>query len=149
MQKQQQITAQFLKPILRIWGHQRNVFPLHCISDQILSPNCKCSYPFRGVLVFKPPCFESIDSNSLSLEEESLMRSFKRHELPVDSVVVSFPKEGLLGYLESNLSVFPSDRNRFNTTTISRIGFVLTLQTYENSDTFGPTYFKDPYPYSA
>ncbi|KAJ6715602.1 LEUCINE-RICH REPEAT-CONTAINING PROTEIN [Salix viminalis] len=130
-------------------GQPEKCVPLHCISDQILSPNCKCSYPFRGVLVFKPPCFESTDSNSLSLEEESLMRSFKLHELPVDSVVVSFPKEGLLGYLESNLSVFPSDRNRFNTTTISRIGFVLTLQTYENSDTFGPTYFKDPYPYSA
>ena len=78
------------------------------------------------------------------------MRSFKFHKLPVDSVDVSFPKEDSFGYLESNLSVFPSDRNHFNTTTISDIGFVLTLQTYENSDTFGPTYFKgDPYPYSA
>ncbi|KAB5574526.1 hypothetical protein DKX38_001720 [Salix brachista] len=132
-------------------GPPEKCVPLHCISDQISSPNCKCSYPFRGVLVFKPPCLESRDSNSYEhLEEESLMRSFKLHELPVDSVVVSFPKEGLLGYLESNLSVFPSDRNHFNTTTISDIGFVLTLQTYESSDTLGPTYFKgDPYPYSA
>ncbi|KAB5574527.1 hypothetical protein DKX38_001721 [Salix brachista] len=132
-------------------GPPEKCVPLHCISDQILSPNCKCSYPFRGVLVFKPPFLESRNSKKslMRLEEESLMRSFKLHELPVDSVVVSFPKEGLLGYLESNLSVFPSDRNHFNTTTISDIGFVLTLQTIEDPDIFGPSYFKGaPYPYS-
>ncbi|KAJ6715601.1 LEUCINE-RICH REPEAT RECEPTOR-LIKE PROTEIN KINASE-RELATED [Salix viminalis] len=69
-------------------GPPEKCVPLHCISDQISSPNCKCSYPFRGVLFFKPPCLESRDSNSYEhLEEESLMRSFKLHELPVDSVV--------------------------------------------------------------
>ncbi|KAJ6309294.1 hypothetical protein OIU76_018816 [Salix suchowensis] len=131
-------------------GPPEKCVPLHCISDQILSPNCKCSYPFRGVLVFKPPCLESIDSNSYEhLEEESLMRSFTFLQLPVDSVVVSFPKEGLLGNLESNVSVFPSGQNHFNTTTISAIGFVLNLQTIENPDIFGSSYFKDPYPYSA
>ncbi|KAJ6342999.1 hypothetical protein OIU78_010841 [Salix suchowensis] len=131
-------------------GPPEKCVPLHCISDQILSPNCKCSYPFRGVLFFKPPCLESRDSNSYEhLEEESLMRSFKLHELPVDSVAVSFPKDGLPGYLESDLSIFPSGRNHFNTTTISKIGFVLTLQTIENPDIFGSSLFKDPHPYSA
>ncbi|KAI9397106.1 hypothetical protein POPTR_004G232301v4 [Populus trichocarpa] len=123
--------------------------PLHCISDQISSPNCKCSYPYRGVLVFKPPFLESRNSTYyVHLEEESLMRSFKFHQLPVDSVDVNFPAKDSFGYLESNLSMFPSGQNHFNTATISDIGFVLTLQTYENSDIFGPTYFKgSAYPY--
>ncbi|XP_011028451.1 PREDICTED: probable leucine-rich repeat receptor-like protein kinase At5g49770 isoform X2 [Populus euphratica] len=123
--------------------------PLHCISDQISSPNCKCSYPYRGVLVFKPPFLESRNSAYyVHLEEESLMRSFKFHQLPVDSVEVNFPAKDSFGYLESNLSMFPSGQDHFNTATISDIGFVLTLQTYENSDIFGPTYFKgSPYPY--
>ena len=76
------------------------------------------------------------------------MRSFKIHKLPVDSVDVSFPKEESFGYLESNLSVFPSGQNHFNTTTISGIGFALNLQTIENPDIFGPSYFKGAaYPY--
>nr|XP_034916261.1 probable leucine-rich repeat receptor-like protein kinase At5g49770 isoform X3 [Populus alba] len=123
--------------------------PLHCISDQISSPNCECSYPYRGVLVFKPPFLESRNSTYyVHLEEESLMRSFKSHQLPVDSVEVNFPAKDSFGYLESNLSMFPSGQNHFNTATISYIGFVLSLQTYENSDIFGPTYFKgSAYPY--
>uniref|UniRef100_A0A3N7EZ97 non-specific serine/threonine protein kinase n=1 Tax=Populus trichocarpa TaxID=3694 RepID=A0A3N7EZ97_POPTR len=123
--------------------------PLHCISDQISSPNCKCSYPYRGVLVYKPPFLESRNlTYYVHLEEESLMRSFKFHQLPVDSVEVNFPAKDSFGYLESNLSMFPSGQNHFNTATISEIGFVLTLQTYENSDIFGPTYFKgSAYPY--
>ena len=123
--------------------------PLHCISDQISSPNCKCSYPYRGVLVYKPPFLESRNlTYYVHLEEESLMRSFKFHQLPVDSVDVNFPAKDSFGYLESNLSMFPSGQNHFNTATISDIGFVLTLQTYENSDIFGPTYFKgSAYPY--
>ena len=76
------------------------------------------------------------------------MHSFKNSNLPVDSVHVNCPKTGSSGYLESNVSVFPSGQNHFNRTTISYIGFVITLQTFENSDTFGPTYFKGAtYPY--
>ncbi|KAG5229408.1 leucine-rich repeat receptor protein [Salix suchowensis] len=131
--------------------------PLHCISDQISSPNCKCSYPFRGVLVFKPPFFESRNStyfehreeeSLMRLEEEYLMRSLKNSNVPVDSVYVNCPTTGSFGYLESNVSVFPSGQNHFNTTTISTIGSLLNLQTIENPDIFGSSYFKGaPCPY--
>ncbi|KAG6780068.1 hypothetical protein POTOM_016478 [Populus tomentosa] len=76
------------------------------------------------------------------------MHSFKNFNLPVDSVYVNCPTNDSLGYLESNVSVFPSGQNHFNTTTISGIGFVLNLQTIENPGIFGPSYFKGAaYPY--
>ncbi|KAB5574522.1 hypothetical protein DKX38_001716 [Salix brachista] len=138
-------------------GPPEKCVPLHCISDQISSPNCKCSYPFRGVLVFKPPFLESRNStyfehleeeSLMRLEEEYLMRSLKNSNVPVDSVYVNCPTTGSFGYLESNVSVFPSGQNHFNTTTISTIGSLLNLQTIENPDIFGPSYFKGaPYPY--
>ncbi|KAJ6937911.1 leucine-rich repeat receptor-like protein kinase [Populus alba x Populus x berolinensis] len=63
-------------------------------------------------------------------------------------VYVNCPTNDSLGYLESNVSVFPSGQNHFNTTTISGIGFVLNLQTIENPGIFGPSYFKGAaYPY--
>ncbi|KAJ6395000.1 hypothetical protein OIU77_024084 [Salix suchowensis] len=112
-------------------GPPEKCVPLHCISDQISSPNCKCSYPFRGVLVFKPPFLESRNStyfehleeeSLMRLEEEYLMRSLKNSNVPVDSVYVNCPTTGSFGYLESN--------------------------TIENPDIFGSSLFKGaPYSY--
>ncbi|KAI5593131.1 hypothetical protein BDE02_04G197800 [Populus trichocarpa] len=130
--------------------HQANSsFLLPCTSDQISSPNSKFSYPYTGVLFFRPPFLESRNATSyLCLVEVSLMHSFKNSRLPVDSVYVNCPTNDSLGYLESNVSVFPSGQNHFNTTTISEIGSVLNLQTIENPDIFGPSHFKGAaYPY--
>uniref|UniRef100_A0A3N7EV46 non-specific serine/threonine protein kinase n=1 Tax=Populus trichocarpa TaxID=3694 RepID=A0A3N7EV46_POPTR len=130
--------------------HQANSsFLLPCTSDQISSPNSKFSYPYTGVLFFRPPFLESRNATSYRcLVEESLMHSFKNSRLPVDSVYVNCPTNDSLGYLESNVSVFPSGQNHFNTTTISEIGSVLNLQTIENPDIFGPSHFKGAaYPY--
>uniref|UniRef100_A0A3N7EVB0 non-specific serine/threonine protein kinase n=1 Tax=Populus trichocarpa TaxID=3694 RepID=A0A3N7EVB0_POPTR len=124
-------------------------FLLPCISDQISSPNSKFSYPYTGVLFFRPPFLESRNATYYPrLVEESLMLSFKNSRLPVDSVYVNCPTNDSLGNLESNVSVFPSGQNHFNTTTISEIGSVLNLQTIENPDIFGPSHFKGAaYPY--
>ncbi|XP_034891374.1 leucine-rich repeat receptor protein kinase HPCA1 isoform X2 [Populus alba] len=124
-------------------------FLLPCISDQIFSPSSRFSYPYTGVLFFRPPFLESKNATYyLRLVEEPLMHSFKNFNLPVDSVYVNCPTNDSLGYLESNVSVFPSGQNHFNTTTISEIGFVLNLQTIENPGIFGPSYFKGAaYPY--
>lgn len=123
-------------------------FLLPCISDQISSPSSRFSYPYTGVLFFRPPFLESKNATYyLRLVEESLMHSLNSN-LPVDSVYVNCPTNNSLGYLESNVSVFPSGQNHFNTSTISTIGFVLNLQTIENPDVFGPSYFKGAaYPY--
>ncbi|KAI9397098.1 hypothetical protein POPTR_004G231600v4 [Populus trichocarpa] len=124
-------------------------FLLPCTSDQISSPNSKFSYPYTGVLFFRPPFLESRNATYYQRPvEESLMRSFKNSSLPVDSVYVNCPTNDSLGNLESNVSVFPSGQNHFNTTTISKIGFVLNRQTIENPDIFGPSQFKGAaYPY--
>ncbi|XP_073264975.1 leucine-rich repeat receptor protein kinase HPCA1 isoform X1 [Populus alba] len=124
-------------------------FLLPCISDQISSPSSRFSYPYTGVLFFRPPFLESTNSNYyLHLVEESLMHSLKNSNLSVDSVYVNCPTNDSLGYLKLNVSVFPSGQNHFNTTTISGIGFVLNLQTIENPGIFGPSYFKGAaYPY--
>ncbi|KAI5593138.1 hypothetical protein BDE02_04G198300 [Populus trichocarpa] len=130
--------------------HQANSsFLLPCISDQISSPNSKFSYPYTGVLFFRPPFLESRNATSyLCLVEVSLMHSFKNSRLPVDSVYVNCPTNDSLRYLEWNVSVFPSGQNHFNTTTISEIGSVLNLQTIENPVIFGPSHFKGAaYPY--
>jgi len=130
--------------------HQANSsFLLPCTSDQISSPNSKFSYPYTGVLFFRPPFLESRNATSyLCLVEVSLMHSFKNSRLPVDSVYVNCPTNDSLRYLEWNVSVFPSGQNHFNTTTISEIGSVLNLQTIENPVIFGPSHFKGAaYPY--
>ncbi|KAG6778398.1 hypothetical protein POTOM_018260 [Populus tomentosa] len=130
--------------------HQRiSSFLLPCISDQISSPSSRFSYPYTGIMFFRPPFLESTNPNYyLHLVEESLMHSLKNSNLSVDSVYVNCPTNDSLGYLESNVSVFPSGQNHFNTTTIFGIGFVLNLQTIENPDIFGPSYFKGAaYPY--
>jgi hypothetical protein len=121
----------------------------HCISDQISSPNSKFTYPYTGVLFFRPPFLESRNATCyLRLVEESLMHSFKNCNLPVDSVYVNCSTNDSLGYLELKVSVFPSGHNHFSTTTISEIGFVLNLQTIQNPDIFGPSYFQGvAYPY--
>ena len=76
------------------------------------------------------------------------MKTFKSHELPVDSVSLSNPRKDSSEYLDLNLDVFPSGDVRFNRTTIYSIGFVLSNQTFKPPKSFGPFYFiGDSYPY--
>ncbi|KAG6736032.1 hypothetical protein POTOM_061276 [Populus tomentosa] len=71
-------------------------FLLPCISDQISSPSSRFSYPYTGVLFFRPPFLESTNPNYY-LHLVSLMHSLKNFSLPVDSVHVNCPTNDSLG----------------------------------------------------
>lgn len=120
----------------------KNCVPSSCLANQLSSPNCKCAFPYTGLLVFRAPLFSNLGNITyFSALEKSLMDSFKSHQLPVDSVHLSQPRKDPSQYLYLNLQVFPSGQDRFNRTAISRIGFVLSNQTFKPPAQFGPFFF--------
>ncbi|GJV45750.1 hypothetical protein Tco_1430286 [Tanacetum coccineum] len=113
-----------------------------CGLDQTSSPNCKCSYPYTGTLSFRAPSFSDLENSSIYTSlQSSMMVSFKSNQLPVDSVSLSNPTKNSDNYLVVSLEVFPSGGERFNRSGISRIGFVLSNQTYKPPRSFGPYFF--------
>ncbi|XP_054776799.1 leucine-rich repeat receptor protein kinase HPCA1-like isoform X2 [Prosopis cineraria] len=120
----------------------KNCDPGTCSLEQIPSPNCQCSYPYTGALVFRAPSFSDLENNThYTTLEESLMHSFQSHELPVASISLSHPIKDSDQYLELSLQVFPSNQDRFNRTGTSSIGFLLSNQTFKPPKEFGPFYF--------
>ncbi|KAB5563830.1 hypothetical protein DKX38_003884 [Salix brachista] len=120
----------------------KNCVPASCLANQLSSPNCKCAFPYTGLLVFRAPLFSNLGNSSyFSALEKSLMDSFKSHQLPVDSVHLSQPRKDPSQYLDLNLQLFPFGQDRFNRTAISRIGFVLSNQTFKPPAQFGPFFF--------
>lgn len=69
------------------------------------------------------------------------MKTFQDSKLPVDSVSLSDPQKPPSQYLRIKLAVFPSGVDSFNRTGVSRIGFVLSNQTYKPPKQFGPFFF--------
>ncbi|KAL3729194.1 hypothetical protein ACJRO7_026312 [Eucalyptus globulus] len=125
--------------------------PAVCNSNQTSSPNCKCSYPYTGTLVFTAPSFSGL-GNSTYFEKlaSSMMIFFQSYQLPVASVSLSNPRKDSSDYLKLNLAVFPSEGVSFNRTSINSIGFVLSNQTYRPPKLYGPCYFiADQYMYFA
>ncbi|KAJ6937919.1 leucine-rich repeat receptor-like protein kinase [Populus alba x Populus x berolinensis] len=122
-----------------------------CFANQTSSPNCKCAFPYTGLLQFRAPSFSNLENSTYyTVLEKSLMDSFKLHQLPVDSVNLSHPRRDSSTYLVLNLQVFPFGQDRFNRTGISSIGFALSNQTFKPPSQFGPFYFMgDAYLYFA
>jgi Leucine-rich repeat (LRR) protein len=120
-----------------------NCIPNSCSStNQIESPKCQCAYPYIGRLNFRAPSFSSLGNASIYRSlEESLMVSFRSSQLPVDSVSLRNPNRNLDDYLVISLEVFPSGQDYFNRTGVSRIGFVLSNQTFKPPHNFGPFFF--------
>ncbi|XP_052623205.1 leucine-rich repeat receptor protein kinase HPCA1 isoform X2 [Lactuca sativa] len=113
-----------------------------CTSDQVSSPNCKCSYPYTGTLTFRAPSFSNLGNSTIYTSlQSSMMVSFQSNHLPVDSLSLSQPTKNSDKYLEINLAVFPSGGERFNRSGISQIGFILSNQTYKPPHSFGPYFF--------
>nr|GMC49562.1 probable leucine-rich repeat receptor-like protein kinase At5g49770 [Ipomoea batatas]GMC53258.1 probable leucine-rich repeat receptor-like protein kinase At5g49770 [Ipomoea batatas] len=120
-----------------------NCLSNQCTSDQISSPNCKCAYPYTGNLVFRAPSFSNLGNSSIfDALQESMMHSFKSHELPVDSVSLSNPADNPNDYLVVHLQVFPNGMDHFNRTGVSAIGFALSNQTFKPPPFFGPFVFQ-------
>ncbi|KAL9276307.1 hypothetical protein ACSQ67_026145 [Phaseolus vulgaris] len=120
-----------------------NCVPDTCKSEKIPSPNCICAYPYTGTLAFRAPSFSNLDNKThYSMLEESLMRYFKSHFVPVDSVLLSHPIMDPTQYLKLSLQAFPSGQDHFNRTGTLQIGFMLSNQTFKPPQPdFGPFYF--------
>ncbi|KAK1421678.1 hypothetical protein QVD17_24206 [Tagetes erecta] len=113
-----------------------------CGLYKVSSPNCKCSYPYTGTLTFRAPSFSDLGNSTIYTSlETSMMTSFESNYLPVDSVSLGQPTKNSDDYLEITLDIFPSGDERFNRSGISRIGFVLSNQTYKPPHAFGPYFF--------
>ncbi|CAK7357239.1 unnamed protein product [Dovyalis caffra] len=114
-----------------------------CFANQISSPNCKCAFPYTGVIELRAPSFSDLNNNNTyySVLETSLMDSLKLHQLPVDSIQLSDPRKDSSQYLDLTLQVFPFGQDRFNRTGIVNIGFVLSNQTFKPPPQFGPFVF--------
>ncbi|KAI4367066.1 hypothetical protein MLD38_022847 [Melastoma candidum] len=113
-----------------------------CSSNQISSPDCTCSYPFTGSLVFRSLLFSDIENSTYyKMLEESMMKYAQSHQLPVESVALSNPHEDSSGNLAVSLEIFPLKADRFNRTGVLSIGFALSNQTYKPPHIFGPFYF--------
>lgn len=76
------------------------------------------------------------------------MNSFRKHQLPVDSVSLNNINTDVDEYLSMHLQVFPSGKLRFEQSDISNIGFILSNQTFKTSKDFGPYFFIGA-PYTA
>ncbi|KAK4739505.1 hypothetical protein R3W88_003202 [Solanum pinnatisectum] len=121
---------------------QDNCLKTQCSSDKILSPTCKCAYPYTGDLFFRAPSFSDLTNISIyeSLQK-SMLTSFSRNQVLVDSVSLSNPEKTSEYYLVLHLQVFPFGQDHFNRTGIATIGFALSNQTYKPPPNFGPFFF--------
>ncbi|KAI7726000.1 hypothetical protein M8C21_015255 [Ambrosia artemisiifolia] len=120
-----------------------NCVPATCSSSgQVSSPNCQCAYPYTGNLFFRAPSFSDLGNSSVyeSLHN-AMINSFRRSQLPIDSVSLKNPTKNLDDYLVINLLVFPSGDDRFNRTGILGLGFSLSNQTFKPPAAFGPYFF--------
>ncbi|KAK6805195.1 hypothetical protein RDI58_002980 [Solanum bulbocastanum] len=121
---------------------QDNCLKTQCSSDKILSPTCKCAYPYTGDLFFRAPSFSDLTNISIyeSLQK-SMLTSLNRNQVLVHSVSLSNPKKTSEYYLVLHLQVFPFGQDHFNRTGIATIGFALSNQTYKPPPNFGPFFF--------
>ncbi|PIN20392.1 Serine/threonine protein kinase [Handroanthus impetiginosus] len=111
-----------------------------CPSDQKLDPqSCDCAYPYEGTLYFRAPSFRDLSNASLfhSLE----MSLWVKLNLSPGSVLLQNLFFNVDDYLQVQLGLFPSDAKYFNRSSVQRIGFALSNQTYKPPKEFGPYYF--------
>ncbi|RDX94881.1 putative leucine-rich repeat receptor-like protein kinase, partial [Mucuna pruriens] len=94
-----------------------------CNSDQILSPKCKCGYPYMGTLIFRAPSF--FEWRNKAPLEEDLLHTFQSNHLPVDSVSLTLLNEDPFHSFEFTIRIFPSGQDSFNQQEKSRISFLL------------------------
>ncbi|KAI3762142.1 hypothetical protein L1987_52565 [Smallanthus sonchifolius] len=130
--------------------YSNNCEPPSCDSGLVSSPDCQCSLPYTGLIVFKAPIFSSEENSTkymISLQD-SLVAFFHKESLPVASVSLKNPKRNENDYLEIKLEIFPSGEQSFNPTEISRLGHSLTNNTFFPPKEFYFIYYFKPKPYN-
>ncbi|PNX95750.1 putative LRR receptor-like protein kinase [Trifolium pratense] len=117
--------------------------PPSCSNNQIASPNCKCAFPYIGNLSSRAFSVSNYSDTSYYKDiEKTLLDTFRKQNIPVDSVSLSNPiKVSATENFQLTLSVFPSQTDRFNTTGVSTAAFVLSNQIYTPPDYFTPYIF--------
>ncbi|KAK7302868.1 hypothetical protein RJT34_13765 [Clitoria ternatea] len=121
-----------------------NCSPASCSSNQISSPNCKCSFPYTGLLISRALSFSNYSNTSYYKDlEQTLLDTFHKQNVPVDSVSLSNPfRNSTSDNFQLTLDVFPSQTDRFNTTGVLTIAFLLSNQIYKPPEFFSPYIFK-------
>ncbi|XP_058767809.1 leucine-rich repeat receptor protein kinase HPCA1-like [Vicia villosa] len=114
-----------------------------CSNNQVASPNCQCAFPYMGNLSSRAFSVSNYSNTSYYTEiEQSLLDTFRKQNVPVDSVSLSNPtKDTVTDNFQLTLNVFPSQADRFNTTGVSTAAFVLSNQIYEPPAFFSPYVF--------
>uniref|UniRef100_A0A3Q7EQZ2 Leucine-rich repeat-containing N-terminal plant-type domain-containing protein n=1 Tax=Solanum lycopersicum TaxID=4081 RepID=A0A3Q7EQZ2_SOLLC len=114
---------------------------MSCNSDKILSPTCKCLYPYTGTLHFFSLSFSNLENSSyFTTLAGSMMSAFLSNGLPVDSVSLSDPTVDVYSYLQIEAQIFPSTQDSFNHTSIPSIGYLLNRNPFQ-LQYFGPFFF--------
>ncbi|KAK4558821.1 hypothetical protein RGQ29_008182 [Quercus rubra] len=118
-----------------------NCMQISCNSDQVTSPNCKCTYPYKGIIVFRGlASFDLGNTTYYAKLAKSLMETLQSSALPVDSVSLSNPTVDSFGNIELSLEVFPFGQECFNQTAITMVGFALNNLSFDPPRSFGPFY---------
>ncbi|GAU39573.1 hypothetical protein TSUD_384560 [Trifolium subterraneum] len=117
--------------------------PPSCSNNQIASPNCKCAFPYIGNLSSRAFSVSNYSDTSYYKEiEKTLLDTFRKQNIPVDSVSLSNPIQvSSNDNFQLTLSLFPSQTDRFNTTGVSTAAFILSNQIYTPPDYFTPYFF--------
>ncbi|KAL6842611.1 hypothetical protein ACP4OV_027455 [Aristida adscensionis] len=118
--------------------------PPICLADQLLSPSCICAAPYKGTLVFRSPPFSDVTNASHSYFiqlEKDMKDKFAAHNVPVDSISIHDARFDAASNMKMILEVYPSGKTRFSAQDITRLGFLLSNQTYKPPLPFGPYIF--------
>ncbi|XP_042430806.1 leucine-rich repeat receptor protein kinase HPCA1-like isoform X1 [Zingiber officinale] len=121
---------------------------LVCPSDQKESPKCSCSYPFEGTLVFKFIAFSNMYTNFTyyTLLEVGLIKIFQQFQLPAIPILQD-PRMDEYDYFDIDLSIFPSNTDRFSQAEVAQLTNLFTNTTFSQPDPYGPYYLEAvPYP---
>ncbi|XP_068496168.1 leucine-rich repeat receptor protein kinase HPCA1-like isoform X2 [Phaseolus vulgaris] len=102
---------------------QNNCQQGSCSPDQILSPKCKCGYPYTGTLTCRAPSY--FEWRNTTLLEEHLMQEFQSDNLPVDSVSLTLSPNDPFQSFEFSVQIFPLGQTHFSQQNKSRISFLL------------------------
>ncbi|KAK1312830.1 putative leucine-rich repeat receptor-like protein kinase [Acorus calamus] len=117
-----------------------------CPTDQSLSPQCNCAYPYQGQLVFRAPFFRDLTNSTTFQSLETNL--WQKLRIAPGTVSLQSPYFDSDNYLEVQLQLFPTTGQYFNRSEIQRIGFDLSNQTFKPPTIFGPYFFiASPYPF--
>ncbi|CAL9054363.1 unnamed protein product [Musa banksii] len=119
-----------------------------CTSDQEMSPNCICSYPFEGTIVFRFLTFSNTENYTYyQTLERYLYGSFQDNQVPVGSLSLQNPKINLYNYFEVDMWIFPSSKVHFDEPEVVLLANLFSNTTFKAPPGFGPYYFiAKPYP---